>query len=384
MNEYIPYGRQQISEKDIAAVVSVLKSDFLTTGPAVGCFEQAICEYLGVKHAVAISNGTAALHAACFAAGIGPGDEVITTPITFAASANGVLYCGGTPVFADIEPDTWNISPESIRSKITAKTKAIIPVHYTGLPCDMDAIMAIAHEHNLVVIEDGAHVLGAAVNGKVLGCTGNMMTLSFHPVKHITTGEGGAIVTNDDALAAELRRFRTHGIVRGEAMSAHHDEPWFYEQQTLGFNYRITDFQCALGSSQLASLPDFLERRRAIAGRYYEAFSSMKEVQLPARVEGVESAWHIFVIKLNLERLSATRKEVFIKLKEQGIGVNVHYIPVHYHPYYQQLGYRKGICPVAEELYEGIITIPLYSGMMDHAVEKVIECVKQTVSEVAV
>lgn len=377
----IPYGKQSISEEDIQAVVEVLRSDYLTTGPAVEKFEQDLCGFLGVKHAVAISNGTAALHAACFAAGIGPGDEVITTPITFAASANAVLYCGGTPVFADIDPVTWNISPESIRGKVTSRTKAIIPVHYTGLPCDMDAIMAIAKEYNLMVIEDGAHVLGAEKKGSVLGCTGDMMTLSFHPVKHITTGEGGAIVTDDDVLAAELRRFRTHGIVRGERMSARHDEPWFYEQQALGFNYRITDFQCALGSRQLVSLPGFLARRREIADRYYKAFSSMEEIQLPARVEGVDSAWHIYVIRLNLEMLTATRKEIFNRLKELGLGVNVHYIPVYYHPYYQQLGYQKGICPIAEDFYERIITLPLYPSLSDLEIETVIRVFRSVLVE---
>lgn len=375
----IPYGKQSVSEADINAVMEVLKGDFLTTGPAIERFEKGLCNYLGTAHAIAIANGTAALHAACHAAGIGPGDEVITTSITFAASANCVLYCGGTPVFADIDPYTWNIDPISIREKITPKTKAIIPVHYSGLPCDMDAIMAIAKEHGLTVIEDGAHVLGAERNGKVLGCTGDMMTLSFHPVKHITTGEGGAIVTNDDALADRLRRFRTHGIVRGEVMMAHHDEPWFYEQQELGFNYRITDFQCALGSSQLKRLPEFLERRRAIAIRYDEAFKALPGLGVPGQQAEYHSAWHIYVIRLELEKLSATRKEVFLKLKELGLGVNVHYIPVYYHPYYRALGYEKGLCPVAEDLYERIITIPLYPAMTDDEVETVIRIVRETI-----
>lgn len=377
----IPYGRQTISEEDIQAVVSTLRSDFLTTGPMVDQFEKALCDFLGVKHAVAVSNGTAALHAACHAAGIGPGDEVITTAMTFAASANAVLYCGGTPVFADIDPKTWNIDPRSIRKKITPRTKAIIPVHYTGQPCDMKAIKAIADELGLLIIEDGAHVLGAEVDGKVLGCTGDMMTLSFHPVKHITTGEGGAIVTNDDVLAEKLRKFRTHGIVRGVQMHAHHDEPWFYEQQELGFNYRITDFQCALGVSQMNALPEFLARRRAIAARYSAAFAQTEGLSFSEQLGGSNSAWHIYVIRLELEKLTATRKEIFIRLKEQGLGVNVHYIPVYYHPYYREKGYSKGICPVAEDLYDRIITIPLYPGMTDEETEIVIRIVQTTVQD---
>lgn len=380
----IPYGRQTISEEDIQAVAEVLRSDFLTTGPMVERFEESLCSFLGVKYAVAIANGTAALHAACHAAGIGPGDEVITTPLTFAASANAVLYCGGTPVFADIDPDTWNISPQEIRAKITPRTKAIIPVHYTGQPCDMQAIMEIAQEFGLSVIEDGAHVLGAEVNGKILGCTGDMMTLSFHPVKHITTGEGGAIVTNDPEMARKLRNFRTHGIVRGEQMAGHHDEPWFYEQQELGYNYRITDFQCALGVSQMQALPGFLKRRREIAAQYNAAFAGVPGISIPGQLEGTDSAWHIYVIRLELEKLTVDRKVIFLALKEQGLGVNVHYIPVHYHPYYRELGYEKGLCPVAEDLYERIITLPLYPGMTDLQINTVVRIVKECVQKMLI
>jgi len=376
----IPYGKQWISEDDIEAVVACLRSDFLTTGPQIEIFENALCSYLGVKHAIAVSNGTAALHAACYAAGIGQGDEVVTTAMTFAATANAVLYCGGTPVFADIDSFTGNIDPESVRKKITSRTKAIIAVHYAGLPCDMEAISAIAGEHGLKVIEDGAHVLGAEKNGQILGVTGDMMTLSFHPVKHITTGEGGAIITDDDVLARELRRFRTHGIVRGESMEKRHDEPWFYEQQALGFNYRITDFQCALGASQLKALPEFLARRRAIASRYDAAFSNVEGLGLPGRVAGLDSSWHIYVIRLELEKLKVTRKEIFLKLKDQGLGVNVHYVPVYYHPYYRDLGYEKGLCPATERFYEQIITIPLYPAMTDMDVEAVIQILKETIT----
>lgn len=380
----IPYGRQTISEEDIQAVAEVLRSDFLTTGPMVERFEESLCSFLGVKYAVAIANGTAALHAACHAAGIGPGDEVITTPLTFAASANAVLYCGGTPVFADIDPGTWNISPQEIRAKITPRTKAIIPVHYTGQPCDMQAIMEIAQEFGLSVIEDGAHVLGAEANGKILGCTGDMMTLSFHPVKHITTGEGGAIVTNDPELARKLRNFRTHGIVRGEQMAGHHDEPWFYEQQELGYNYRITDFQCALGVSQMQALPGFLKRRREIAAQYNAAFAEVPGISIPGQLEGTDSAWHIYVIRLELEKLTVDRKAIFLALKEQGLGVNVHYIPVYYHPYYRELGYEKGLCPVAEDLYERIITLPLYPGMSDLQINTVVRIVKECVHKMLI
>jgi len=377
--KFIPYGKQYIDDDDINAVVEVLRSDFLTTGPMVKKFEEALADYLGVKHVVVLSNGTAALHAACFSAGIGPGDEVITTPITFAASANAVLYCGGTPVFADIDPLTYNIDPQSIENQITERTKAIIPVHFTGQPCDMEAILKIAKKYNLIVIEDGAHVLGAEFKGDVLGCSGNMMTLSFHPVKHITTGEGGAVVTNDEELYKKLKLFRSHGITKDYIDLNHSTEPWYYEQHELGYNYRISDIQCALGVNQLKKNPDFLKKRRAIADQYNDAFEHIEGIVLQKQIENVNSSWHIYLIQLELEKLSVGRSVIFNALRDSNLGVNVHYIPVYYHPYYRNLGYEKGICPKAENLYERIITIPLFPTMTKNEVDYVIETVKKII-----
>ena len=272
---HIPYGRQWIEEDDIQAVIEALKSDFLTTGPRVTQFEKLVAEYTGANYAVAVANGTAALHAACFAAGIGPGDEVITSPITFAASANCVLYCGGIPVFADIDPCTYNIDPNDIRSKITSKTKAIIPVHLAGQPCDMDEIHKIAEQYNLTVIEDGAHALGAEYKGKRIGSLSDMTTFSFHPVKPITTGEGGIITTNDENLYQKLIMFRSHGITRDPALLQKNEGSWYYEQQSLGYNYRITDIQCALGISQMKKLDRFIKTRRKLAQRYCNALENL-------------------------------------------------------------------------------------------------------------
>jgi UDP-4-amino-4,6-dideoxy-N-acetyl-beta-L-altrosamine transaminase len=368
---YIPYGTQSISEEDISAVEEVLRSDFLTTGPKVTEFEQKVAEYVGAKYAVAIANGTAALHAACFAAGVTEGDEVITTPMTFAASANCALYCKATPVFADIHPDTYNISPEEIEKKLTPRTKAVIPVHYTGQPCDMDAIMAIAKKHNLIVIEDAAHALGADYKGKKIGSIADMTTFSFHPVKHITTGEGGMIVTNDEKLYQRLVLFRSHGITRDETLLLHEEGAWYYEQLGLGYNYRITDIQCALGVSQLRRLDDFVARRRELVERYQKAFQNVEGIVTPTLQEGCNSSWHLYVIQVQ------ERRKVFDRLRRAGIGVNVHYIPVYKHPYYQRNGYQMVKCENAEKLYEHIISLPLYPDLteeqQDYVIEKVIE-----------
>jgi len=370
----IQYGRQSIDEDDIQAVVDVLRGDYLTTGPNVANFEKAVCEYTGAKYAVAISNGTAALHAACFAAGIGPGDEVITTPITFAASSNCVLYCGGTPVFADIKPDTYNIDPEDIRRKITDKTKAIIAVHFTGQPCEMAEIHAIAKEHNLLVIEDAAHALGADYKGTKIGAVSDMTTFSFHPVKHITTGEGGMIMTNDEKLYERLVLFRSHGITRDEKLMTRNEGGWYYQQLDLGYNYRITDIQCALGVSQMKKLDRFVARRRELVARYNEAFAGVEGIVCPAQANGCNNSWHLYVVQV------PNRKEVYDKLKEAGINANVHYIPVYKHPYYQENGYADVCCPNAEELYAHMISLPLYPGLTDEEQEYVIEKVKEMIS----
>ncbi|MEN2775435.1 UDP-4-amino-4,6-dideoxy-N-acetyl-beta-L-altrosamine transaminase [Acetivibrio clariflavus] len=378
---FIPYGRQWIEEDDIQAVVEVLKGDYLTTGPKIKEFEDKLAQYTGAKYAVAVSNGTAALHAACFAAGIKEGDEVITTPITFAASANCILYMGAKPVFADIDPKTYNIDPKDIEAKITEKTKAIIPVHFTGLPCDMDEILKIAKKYNLVVIDDGAHALGTTYKDRKVGSMTDMTTFSFHPVKHITTGEGGAITTNDEDYYRSLTLFRTHGITRNEKELIRSKEPWYYEQQFLGYNYRITDIQAALGISQLNKLDRFLGLRKEYVRRYNEAFGGLDTVDIPFQPDFADSAWHLYILRLKLEKLDCSRKQIFEELQSRNIGVNVHYIPVYYHPYYSQLGYKKGICPNAEDLYERIITLPLFPKMEEEDVQYIISNVKEVLQK---
>lgn len=372
MTILIPYGRQTIEDDDIQAVVDVLKSDYLTTGPKVAEFEQIVADYVGAKYAVAISNGTSALHAACFAAGIGPGDEVITTPLTFAASANCVLYCGGTPVFADVDARTYNIDPEDIKRKITDKTRAIIAVHLAGQPCDMDEIHSIAREHNLVVIEDGAHALGSVYKGKKIGSLSDMTTFSFHPVKPITTGEGGMIVTDNESLYKKLLLFRSHGITRDDSLMNRNDGPWFYQQLDLGYNYRITDIQCALGCSQMKKLDRFLKRRKEIVARYNEAFAGCNNIVTPYQLPETESGWHLYIVQIKKH----DRKKVFETLRECGIGVNVHYIPVYMHPYYQEHGYENVHCRNAEEVYSHIISLPLYPGLSIEQQEYVIRTLK--------
>lgn len=373
----IPYGRQCIEEDDIQAVVEVLRSDYLTTGPKIREFEQTVAEYVGVKYAAAVSNGTAALHAACFAAGIGPGDEVITSPVTFAASANCVLYCGGTPVFADIRPDTYNIDPEDIIRKITPKTKAVIAVHLAGQPCEMDAIHKIAEKHHLTVIEDGAHALGSEYKGRKIGTLSDMTTFSFHPVKPVTTGEGGMIVTNDRQLYEKLLLFRSHGITRDASLLKRNEGDWYYEQQLLGYNYRITDIQCALGISQMKKLERFLARRRELVRRYNEAFAGCADLVLPYQLADTDSGWHLYIIQI----LNHSRKEIFEKLRESGIGVNVHYIPVYRHPWYQEHGYENVCCKNAEYLYEHMLSLPLYPGLSDRDQDEVVEKVFRALAD---
>ena len=380
--EFIPYGSQWIDEEDIEAVTKALKSDYLTTGPKIKEFEDKFSDYVDAKYAVAIANGTAALHAATYAAGIKEGDEVITTPITFAATANSVLYQNATPVFADIDPKTYNIDPESIKVKITEKTKAIIPVHYTGQPCDMDKIKEIAAKNDLIIIEDGAHAVGAIYKKQEIGSIGDMTTFSFHPVKNMTTGEGGMITTNSKELYDKLIRFRTHGIIKSESEYINESHgPWYHEQQGLGYNYRITDIQAALGITQLRKLDKFLERRREIVNKYNNEFKGTDGLIIPEQLENTNSAWHIYVLQLELEKLTADRREIFKALRGKNLGVNVHYLPVYYHPYYQRLGYKKGICPNAERLYERIITIPLYPKMTDEQVNEVVIRIKNVIED---
>lgn len=370
---YIPYGRQSVDEEDIQAVVEVLRSDYITTGPKVTEFEETVKNYVGAEYAVAVSNGTTALHIACLAAGIGEGDEVITTPITFAASANCVLYCGGTPVFADIEKDSYNIDPKDIRRKITKRTKAIIVVHFTGQPCKMDEIHKIAKEYNLLVIEDGAHALGADYKGKKIGSLSDFTTFSFHPVKPITTGEGGMVTTNNPEFYKRLVLFRGHGITREPELLTENQGDWYYQQLELGYNYRLTDIQCAMGITQMAKLNAFVEKRREIAKGYNQAFTNREDVIIPMQIDGCHSSWHLYMLQV----LSKDRKEVFDQLRKKGIGVNVHYIPVYKHPYYQKNGYSQVECPNAEQYYQHIVSLPIYPGLKREEQAYVIETIIQ-------
>lgn len=372
-NKPLPYARQYVNDEDCIAVNEVLKSDFLTTGPKVKEFEDIIANYVGTKYAVAFSNGTAALHGACYAAGISEGDEVITTPITFAASANCVLYMGGTPIFADIDEKSFNIDVAEIEKKITNKTKAIIPVDYSGQAVDIESIKDLVKRRDLVIIEDGAHSLGTKYKGTRVGGLVDMTMFSFHPVKTITTGEGGIITTNNEEYYTKLINFRSHCITRDITQLENKDDGnWYYEQLGLGFNYRMTDFQAALGISQMKKIDWFIERRKEIVARYNEAFKELDGVILQKNAEFSDTVNHLYVLKLDLDKLRVDRKEIFNALIAENIGVHVHYIPVYWHPYYQKLGYKKGLCPKAEELYNTILTVPLFPAMTDEDVEDVI------------
>ena len=377
---YLAYGKQKIDEDDINSVVKVLKGDYLTTGPIVSEFENSVAKYVGTKYAVAVSNGTAALHMACYAAGISEGDEVLVPAITFAASSNCVLYCGGKPVFIDIDPKSYNIDINKIKEKITNKTKAIIPVDFAGQSVDMDSILKIAEEYNLIVIEDAAHALGSEYKNEKVGSKAHMTEFSFHPVKPITTGEGGVVVTNSKELYEKMILFRSHGITRNSELMTENQGPWYYEQIDLGYNYRLTDIQSALGLSQIKKLDDFILKRREIVNKYNEAFKELKEIGTPFENEYSKSGYHIYVLLLNLDKLKCGRKEIFEALQAENIGVNVHYLPVYLHPYYKKLGYKKGQCPVAEDIYNRMITIPLFPSMTNKDVKDVIEAVKKVLN----
>jgi perosamine synthetase len=375
----LPYGRQSVDEADIQAVVEVLRSDWLTTGPKVGEFEEAFAARVGATHAVSFSSGTAALHAAAFAAGLKAGDEAITTPMTFAATANCVLYQSAIPVFADISGDTLNLDPEQIAKSISPKTRAILPVDYAGHPADLTPIMEIAQGHGLIVIEDACHALGAEYGGRRVGSIADMTVFSFHPVKHITTGEGGMVATNNAQFAETLRRFRNHGI-SSDARQRQSAGQWHYEMVLLGFNYRLPDIVCALGIQQLKRLDANLRRRREIAEQYTAAFREVPGVVLPAVRPGAIPAWHLYPIRLDLEKLTADRAQVFRALRAENIGVSVHYIPVHLHPYYRdRFGFRAGDFPVAEDAYARLISLPMFHGMSDQDVSDVVEAVKKVV-----
>lgn len=373
------YGHQYLDQADYDAVLEVLKSDYLTCGPKITELEEKLCKLTGAKYAVVCSNGTAALHMAAMAAGIGEGDELITTPITFAASANCALYCGGRPVFADINEKTYNIDPDSVKAHITPNTKAVVAVDYTGQAVELDRLLEICHQNELVLIEDGAHSIGTKYNGKNVGCIADMTTFSFHPVKTITGGEGGAVLTNNETYYQKLLLARSHGITRDTSLMEKESEGGFYyEQVDLGYNYRMTDIQAGLIISQLDKLSLFSQRRKEITERYNNAFAKNDAVIVQEEIPQSDTTRHLYILRLNSEKLTISRREFFDALAAENICCNVHYIPVYYFPYYKSLGYEKGLCPKAEKLYEEIITLPLYYGMSDadcddviHAVEKI-------------
>ena len=374
----IYYGHQYIDEDDIQAVVEVLRSDYLTCGPKIKELEDRLCRITGARYAVVCSNGTAALHMAAMAAGIGEGDEVITTPITFAASANCALYCGAKPVFADINEETYNIDPGQVKALTNELTKAVVAVDYTGQSAELDELLAHCREKGLVLIEDGAHVIGTRYKGKWNGSIADMTTLSFHPVKTVTCGEGGAVLTNSKEYYKKLLLYRAHGITRDPELLKHEpDGPWYYEQLTLGMNYRMTDIQAALLLSQLDKLNAFSKRRKEIVRAYNEAFEKVPSIIVQKEIPESDTTRHLYILRLDLTKLQIGRKEFFEALDAENVCCNVHYIPTYYFPYYERLGYRRGLCPRAEKLYEEIISLPLYYAMTDQDVQDVIEAVKK-------
>lgn len=380
----LPYGRQTIDDADVDAVVKVLRSDWITTGPTVGQFEEAFAAMVGARDAVTFSSGTAALHGAAAAAGLCPGDELITSPLTFVASANCARYVGASPAFADIEDATLNIDPEKVRSCLTARTKAIVAVDFAGQPADLAELSAISVEKGLVLIEDAAHALGAVYRDRPVGSIADMTIFSTHPVKHVTTAEGGLVTTDDADLARRLRLFRSHGIT-SDARSRSEGNSWFYEMVSLGYNYRLTDVQCALGLSQLTRLPAWLQRRKAIARQYDAAFAGIPAIRTPSVGADRECAWHLYVVRVQRAHLreGIGRGEVFKALRAENIGVNVHYIPVTWHPYYRELGFGPGDCPVADAAYEEIISLPMFHGMTDADVRDVVTAVEKVTAAYA-
>lgn len=376
----LPYGHQWIDNSDIKAVTEVLKTDWITQGPKVKEFEELISKYCNVTYAVAFSSGTAALHGAIFSVGLQQGDEVITTPITFVADGNCTVYQGGIVRLADIQSDTLNIEPKNIIKKITNKTKALIPVDFAGHPCDYDEIHEIASDHSLPVIEDAAHALGAEYRGKKIGGLSDLTVLSFHPVKTITTGEGGMVLTNNHDYYERLLLFRTHGIIKDDRKLQNNEGSWYYEMQKLGYNYRLTDFQCALGISQLKKIDSFISRRRELVYRFNKEFQNIPELIVPIEKNFVQSAWHLYVLQLHLEKLTVNRKTIFDALRAENIGVQVHYIPIHYQPFYQHtFGYKKGDFPLAEQYYNRTITLPLFPQMTNNDADDVIDAVQKVI-----
>lgn len=384
----IPYGRQSITQQDIAAVTAVLQSDFLTQGPAVPAFEAAVRDQVGAGHAVAVNSATSALHIACLALGVGPGDRVWTSAVTFVASANCALYCGASVDFIDIDPATYNMSTSLLRDKLAqAKIdgvlpKVVIPVHLAGQSCDMVAIAALAEEYGFAVVEDASHAIGADYEGRPIGdCRYSAATVfSFHPVKIITTAEGGLVTTNDPALAQRMELLRSHGITRDAALMRSEPEgPWYYEQIDLGFNYRMTDLQAALGVSQMTRLGTFVAERRRLAGRYDTLLADLP-LELPWQDPATASAWHLYVIRLDAARVPWTHREVFDRLRAYGIAVNLHYMPVYLQPYYRDLGFAPGHCPEAEAYYASAISIPLYADLTNAGQDSVVAALREALA----
>ncbi len=381
MASFLPYGRQLIDDDDVAAVAAALRADFLTTGPAVDAFEQKLCEAVGAKYAVAVSNGTAALHAACFAAGLSPGDDALVPALTFLATANAVRYCGAEPRFVDVDPECGLSRPEHFEAGLTMRTRALLPVHLTGRPADLMPIRAVAKKRDLVVIEDAAHALGARYAGQPIGACAqsDMAIFSFHPVKHITTAEGGAITTNDATLAKKMRSFRSHGMVREAADLVNaKDGPWYYEQHELGYNYRLTDVQAVLGISQLGKLTRFIERRHAIAARYDAQLADAKNVRPVGKgPQGSESAYHLYAVLCDFAAIGLSRAEVVAQLHARGIGTQVHYIPVPQQPYYAARGHHVANFPGAQSYYAHTLSLPMYPAMSDDDVDRVVVAVRE-------
>lgn len=372
----IYYGHQYLDQSDYDAVIDVLKSDYLTCGPKITELEKKLCDLTGAKYAVVCSNGTAALHMAAMAAGLGKGDELITTPITFAASANCALYVGATPVFADINEETYNIDPGSVEAHITEKTKAVVAVDYTGQAVELDRLTKICKDNDLVLIEDGAHSVGTLYNGKGVGSIADMTTFSFHPVKTITGGEGGAVLTNSEEYYKKLLLARSHGITRDTSLMEHEsDGPWYYEMVDIGYNYRMTDIQAGLIISQLDKLPMFKARRKDIVEKYNEAFSKLDNIIVQKEIPESDTARHLYILRLDTDKLTINRRQFFDALGAENVVCNVHYIPVYYFPQYERMGYKKGLCPKAEALYDAMMSLPLYYGMSDSDVDDVINAV---------
>lgn len=375
---FIPYAKHYIDQDDIDAVVKALQADYIATGPGMEEFEKAFAEYVGAKYAVVLSSGTAALHACCYAVQIQAGDEVITTPITFVSTASSVLLCRGTAVFADIDEKTYNIDPDDIERKISANTKAIIPVHYTGQPCEMERISEIAKKYGLYVIEDAAHAHGAEYNGSHIGACrySDLTAFSFHPSKVMTTCEGGMVTTNSEELYQRIKMFRAYCSTKDPKLLINKEEgPWHYEVQGLGYNYRLSDVMCALGKSQLKKLDSFVACRRKIAQRYNQQLQDLNNIILPYQATGCNSSWHLYVIQVEHGR----RQEIYTKMREKDIGVDVHYLPVYKHPYFQGNGYRDVCCPVAEALYAGVLSIPIYYGLMEEQQDYVVETLRELI-----